>query len=159
MTSILDNEKVREYFGECVCGQDCDTPCRYAADAVLRAMQQPIKRGERYLVIRMKGGYEIDVIEEVEASFTRDPLTGWHSSYLRLPDRWQKKECCTWVGRCDTCGRDKYAEDQPAPEPEKESSAVEEKIKELVIGHKPSCDATEDFEDQLRALVALARGT
>lgn len=71
--SILDNELVRKYFGS-------------FAKPVLDAMQQPIRKGERILVIRSHDG---SIMEDVAI---RD-CDYMHPFDLRLPDEFQKKEC------------------------------------------------------------------
>lgn len=121
--NILNNEKVREYFGDC--GQSCDKPCSKMADSILTAMQQPIKKGERCLEI-----FLAQLPLEIREINDR-VLDGFHPNYLRLPDRFQpsasvvqKKECPNLTVQC-SCGLvithpdiDKVLREQkPAPEP------------------------------------------
>lgn len=93
MTSILDNELVNKYFP---CPDSSPKHqhnyssagwCRaLQADLVLRAMQEPIKYGEDYLS---------DRINEIwnRCHNTTNGLVGFHPHELRLPDKFQKREC------------------------------------------------------------------
>lgn len=115
MSNILDNALIRKYFG---CGKDkgnlhnhgmyleCDMEM---AKHVLTAMQEPIRKGERYLFLWRDKGY----IDDDRAS---GDILGWHVDSLRLPDRFQeagKKECLNKYCGCP-CHPDKT---QPPPEP------------------------------------------
>jgi hypothetical protein len=124
--NILENELVRKYFGSGRCescfGQSCvvtGVPDHHACMSfrVLSAMQEPIREGERYLnlflptqwrelILRNGPGYVID---------------GWHSSCLRLPDRFQKKEIFKCVDPdcpCDKEHRSMSWAELPKPAPE-----------------------------------------
>ena len=164
---LLDNPLIRKYFGD----EDTNNPCTPAGIAwnVLRAMQEPIKKGDWYLWC--------DGNEDTKERVWRDPLPGrfeenFHPHYLRLPDRFQKQE-----QKCnESCV---CYEKKPTPEPRihpyvwkgsepekcfcgnnvdaqtgkcKPKDEVEEKIKAIMY-HCSSHIA----ENQLRELVALAR--
>lgn len=82
--SILDNELVKKYF-ECERGCVCkwrgigDHMCR----KIVIAMQQPIKKGERYLGLDMDGAVcERNIYPSSE---------NLHPFSLRLPDQFQPK--------------------------------------------------------------------
>lgn len=84
MTSILENELVRKYFG---CNPELNYPhdCQaLMALRVLTAMQEPIKKGERYLdVLR-----DLTIDERVAET---DWGIGLHMGYLRLPSQFQPR--------------------------------------------------------------------
>ena len=84
MRDLWDNELVKKYFtGEY--GVKA-----YMADTILRAMQEPIREGERYIYVDNLGHMHEEVCElEAENSYP------WHPNVLRLPNRFQveKKEC------------------------------------------------------------------
>lgn len=113
--NILENKLVRKYFHpECN-----DDPCylahsHYAMVAlqVLRAMQEPIRKGDRRLYIDGMGAMW-DGVHPVNLN------PDYHPDYLRLPDKFQmagKKECKN-VGMltCQDCGSELIH--QPAKEP------------------------------------------
>jgi hypothetical protein len=90
--NILDNELVLKYF-KCKCympfdnirkkhGPNMVDECK--ALKILTAMQQPIRKGEKYLYIGAIGGI-------VEAEAVADD-NGPHTNMLRLPDEFQKQE-------------------------------------------------------------------
>lgn len=179
MNNILDNKLVRKYFYP----SDCST--FQAAYNVLIALQQPIRKGERYLTTHDNGG------TWKEQTITGAPADEpFHPYLLRLPDAFQKqekKECHhrIWKHRCLGC--DEIIEiEKPTPSPEKcecvflnesvcpnprcpvhkPKDAVEEKINEFrkyfeVHGHTDPklCIDGGIVELMCRNLVRLARET
>lgn len=107
--TLLDEAQVKKYFGcdepcrrRCLegrmeCGEEC-MPSR--ALRVLRAMQEPIREGERYLLI------DCEVICEKVAEFDTLNHTK-HLGALRLPDQFQK--------RCVVCDKTGHEMCKPAP--------------------------------------------
>lgn len=95
--NILDHELVRKYFAGCDHASDsfnsgCLCRLNYAAK-ILRAMQQPIREGDRMLRVASTGFVD----DQTAGGLIDDPL---HFEYLRLPDRFQK------VGKkehCESC--------------------------------------------------------
>jgi hypothetical protein len=79
--NLLDNELVKKYFHD----DDVDDQYGYK---ILEAMHQPIAKGERYLWINSEG-------KEAGKVFTADVAVfeKYHPFFLRLPDRFQTKEC------------------------------------------------------------------
>ncbi len=76
--SILNNELVKKYFGD-----DANGEWKMAYN-VLRAMEQPIKKGEKILVIQKDGGRIWEYEYPTDVSVV-------HPQWLRLPDRFQEK--------------------------------------------------------------------
>ncbi len=193
--NILNNELVRKYF-EC---EDSNGWCRrgltpntigiahatYSEWAmacmtyrILQAMQEPIKIGESYLYVDSDG----TVTERTRNYGAVDWAV--HTTCLRLPDRFQKQECCKshWCEGCNQYLAHKY-DPKPAPKPEKcecvahpdcnacqgdgraghclPKDEVEEKIKEIAgKAHKLCIDKDYEscaFTDDMRKLVVLAR--
>lgn len=172
--SILDNELVKKYFG---CG--CFNPNRTCpaignckdemAGNVLRAMQEPIKNGDRVLFMNTSG----DVKEDTAASVCL-PLT-FHGTCLRLPSRFQgteKKECgCSCHHQANKVYESQCKCHQPAPSqtcndpkahgcglPPKPSEAVEEKIKQIIDEYIESNAMSWPYlKEKLRELVAMVR--
>jgi hypothetical protein len=105
---ILDNELVRKYFGE-----DNKFFHEDIAVRVLRAMQEPIRKGERVLEFFVEPERWKDAIYVYDGV----SLNQFHPMFMRLPDRFQtaeKKECkCT----CHNVLKHKFHEycDQPMP--------------------------------------------
>jgi hypothetical protein len=106
--NLLGNELVKKYFGQgCPhrAGYHNDgSHCTHVACDVLTAMQAPIKKGERYLVVNNVDN-EIRVLEGIWGG---KDYFGPHFYELRLPDRFQWKfelprkelhEC-----NCEFCG-------------------------------------------------------
>lgn len=85
MIKLLYNEPVKKYFSGTVDG--------YMAYSVLYAMQQPIRSGERYLLIDSYG----EITEQINEYDDIDHFI--HVSRLRLPDRWQNRECVICGGK------------------------------------------------------------
>jgi len=157
-SSLLENELVQKYFAI----DDWDGGCkRCDAQAVLRAMQEPIRKGDKYLFWKL--------VPEIMTCATEDLETTWHPDYLRLPDRFQteRKEKCLFCakesGECKClenlrahrcwCGNDNQYHEPAKP------SGVEEAIREIrgwVYEHDREC-ADECIEDKLRNLVDLVR--
>lgn len=142
------------------------------AHNLICAMQEPIKKGEKVLFV------SIGSIEETVNEYD-DTKACWHPSTLRLPDRFQKKECrhggCFMS--CGLCG--KMLIDYRKPEPEKCDHAnydyqpglgwacnkcsyiyskpkdeVDEKIENICHGIE---NVSGTFHKELRELVELAR--
>lgn len=151
MTDLLDNELVRKYFGcgplTACCGNlDGGMPVEHMSYRILRAMQQPIKKGERYLVGTHQ---DTDMWGVVEKTWEGTDIRGWHTAYLRLPDRFQKQENPTHV--CPECRAIHPVLDndgsQPKPSPEKcgcPPAAI------LQWGH--ICMAVDPVEEKIQAL-------
>lgn len=174
MTTILDNELVRKYFGckdskthLCFSSDDC-----HMSYDILRAMQEPIGKGERYLFLAEDQWLEND----------SGCYRGFHPKELRLPDRFQpqeKKECENLgMLTCFRCHRELIHKPKPSEE-NKECScsdksvwekhicskcgvemavkrdAVEEKIKEVMVYFQMPSSGV--LEAKLRELVRLAR--
>lgn len=118
MTDLLDNELVRKYFGcpanDCREHVPCYTVEQHMAFRVLHAMQQSIKKGERYLNWSDNDGGFYETMAQGDHD-AENP----HWGVLRLPDRFQKKECCDqyFGGSCPTCHSVHSC--RPKPEPPK----------------------------------------
>lgn len=95
--NILDNELVLKYFG-CTTAHYRDmktmklSPCYCLSIHVLNAMQQPIRKGERILVIESD-----DSIRSTSAVRDADHI---HPFDLRLPDAFQKQP---HICNCEFC--------------------------------------------------------
>lgn len=90
--SILENELVKKYFGSCEHGAYLEKGCLCRlsfAENVINAMQEKIKKGERYLFIEREAYF--DVLEGNRDGISCD-LDNFHPIYLRLPDRFQPPE-------------------------------------------------------------------
>lgn len=138
MTSILDNELVKKYFGYSASGYERSRA--ELAFIVLAAMQEPIRKGERLLLICQNG----DIIEQIATGDERTDTIMFQWNYLRLPDCLQKRECLT-------CGcHIPPPIENPQEQPRRDE--VEEKIEEIRSRHS-NCR----LEHDLRELVELAR--
>lgn len=99
--NLLENELVKKYFGNR--HESCPPGCNYGheekmAYRILAAMQEPIKKGERYLFIQNyevpgsnSSGYQ--EILEIESGYDYNIF---HPLFLRLPSGFQtpeKEEC------------------------------------------------------------------
>lgn len=151
--SILNNELVRRYFscgthsGGCICPEGRHN--LVLAYAVLNAMEEPIKIGDKLLRI-----IHADRVEEYTAKI--DAESGFdHGSIvcLRLPSKFQpSREKCDELRHqmgyelCSGCGQKK-------PDP------VEEKISEIYAFHHDGhfLKETASLDQRLRELVELAR--
>lgn len=92
--NILNNSLVKKYFDDC---NSCEGHMNCIARRILEAMQVPIKKGERYLLIAHNGAIEMKVGLE---------WPNLHFDVLRLPDRFQIKLCnciCHQGGVCCEC--------------------------------------------------------
>jgi hypothetical protein len=102
MTNILDNELVRKYFAFDLEGKEYDQSS--IAACVLHAMQEPIRKGERYL-----GWPSYTTVnqwtEQVCGEHEITPID-FHPFQLRLPDRFQKRECKAGFLKCQDCGEE-----------------------------------------------------
>lgn len=132
MKSILDNPLVLRYFG-------CDglehTPSNKAythwcqthgsgcepfiSERILQAMQEPIRKGEKYLDLSNSWYREKNHLGQLPvmiADCDLEPLEEPHFSFLRLPDRFQRQEIDLL---CQKCRRDckctSRGLDQPTP--------------------------------------------
>jgi len=168
--NILDNETVRKYFG---CHPqhnhwgEFGAKCRNEqAMAILEAMHQPLRKGERYL--NQANRTDWILIEDCPKD-----INDWHPFALRLPDKFQeqgKEEHVHWF-QC-ACGAFKWHGVTQEPEPPKCGcpdfdypgaqpnviNPVEAKIKEIAGYAFPGMtNAKEAFMPRLRELVELAR--
>ena len=111
MNNILDNELVLKYFGDNSRDPFCNQRMAYN---ILRAMEEPIKKGDKYLELMVNGIVREKLAEGVSYVVYGDPL---HPYYLRLPDRFQKQECDC---KCHSvhAGLCKCGVEGPTPEPE-----------------------------------------
>ena len=109
---ILDNELVRKYF-ENEYPED-RTPATTAL-RILRAMEEPIKKGERLLDLK-PDGYAVESQWKIHIACTE-----FHPGFLRLPDRFQKQGCDhDGYLRCVNCGNNfttGWKLTKPTPEP------------------------------------------
>lgn len=137
--NILDNELVKKYFG-------VNEPEPYyghgwgrTAQAVLHAMQEPIRLHEKHLQILESNGEIIEIQTSIE-------YFGFHPYHLRLPDKFQKRECeshCCEYHKIHDC----------TCQPQRDE--VEEKI-EWLVSNMP--DITKQlWKEHLRELVRLAK--
>jgi|HubBroStandDraft_5_1064220.scaffolds.fasta_scaffold149361_2 hypothetical protein len=138
MTDILDNELVRKYFS--------GDAGEHSAEKVLRAMQEPIRKGELYLsaLVQWDQGCQV---QRFDAAITWD---GFHPNALRLPDRFQAtKECdAEMQTSCPKCHKqhvfiiDKsqkpYEGFKPLPAPNEECRCHEKTIP-CAIGNVLAC--------------------
>lgn len=162
--TLLDNELVRKYFYD----EKYSNPTAIEAVKVITAMQQPIRKGERYLVT-----YQSENVWEEMTIMGCEELTHFHPMMLRLPDEFQKKECLNVILTC-SCGKivphDSERETKPTPSPEKcecqylgknhvidcgkYTDAVEEKIMRIL--ELPWADRLAVLKYSLYDLVRLA---
>lgn len=89
--TILDNELVRKYFSAFGNGETM-------AERVLTAMQEPIKKGDKYLQLA-NGEWR-----EMEWGLPKT-ITGFHGFDLRLPSRFQAQEKRDELQGVKTTGR------------------------------------------------------
>lgn len=141
--SILDNELVREYFGQWTDRKNSRETQFYEQMSlrVIEAMQQPIKKGDKYLSLIVPG----TVSEQVAEVGT---LEDFHPYALRLPDRFQKKECGhAWFAKCIKCGEeaDLPEEKRPKSAPEPEKCKCFERLGILSLGHELGCPIVKAF--------------
>lgn len=149
--SLLENELVKKYFGD----QPGDITGDYCIMAyrVLAAMQEPIKKGERYLAFLSN-----DLIREYTADC--NVAGGVLLGHLRLPSRFQTPEKCEHKEqKCMTCGVEFPVERNP--------DLVEAKISKIcgddLFVDSPGMNVL-SYESALlrkrcRELVALVRST
>lgn len=132
--SLLDNELVYYYFHRNHGPADHNEICRWElAYRIVDAMQQPIRKGERYLYINH---FDSIVVESYvgHPEFVSDIPKTFHPHYLRLPDTFQKKACFHNSGSmgiehpCPECGETlcwnldlSGKPSKPTPSPEKEN--------------------------------------
>jgi len=137
--SLLDNELVKRYFGcpwhnhkdDKACGSQESTALR-----ILKAMEEPIRSGDRLLVYSEEGQEWIE-----DFAFKNAAYYPVHLMILRLPDQFQPKKECQCNMNCAECHMQR-------PDP------VEEKIQSIwrnTLHGKDLCLA------HLRELVELVR--
>lgn len=171
---LLENEKVKEYFGCKDCAHKNIHECRWEMSFwILNAMQQPIRKGDRILI-----GSNWRKIEE--SHWTFDDNSGANGPImLRLPDKFQRKESDGMKCGCGLTWKTHHRFDGPCyvfenmPQPTDiykdckrdhlhsglcffYSEAVEEKIKEIVHEFKWSGTPTARKYEALRELVRIA---
>lgn len=144
MIDILQNELVKKYFG-CDCGRDGEPSlhnhfvketCEDKLSVnVLKSMQEPIRDGERCLILDGNGWKEWKMSGDGISST-------YHPDSLRLPDKFQT---AVKMHNCPECGVTHVylpaQGTQPAPENaycEVEKSAPCPHYKYLNCGHKPA---------------------
>ncbi len=145
--NLLDNDLVRRYFGcqhaegsicDCVAG---DMPCK-----ILTAMQEPIRKGERYL----KWDSEFEWVNRCNNFVEELEKPGFHPYALRLPDRFQKREekvfCSTRLvvghDKCGACGEEIERQTrhiQLEPKPQAEECSCFNRWDQMMGEHRPSC--------------------
>lgn len=177
--TLLDNALIFKYFG---CMDENHHPVyhqcnekRTIAFKVMEAMEKPIKKGDKVLVLLGCDSEKMEVREDAAPFLTG----GFHSYLLRLPDKFQpseKKECDhnQFKHRCLGCDETIHTEEPKEPEKcectpacnhgysercnccgalEKPADPVEAKIEEKM--HYGEHSIWSDV--QLHELVALAR--
>ena len=118
--NILDNELVRKYFRcEVHKGLGGSTKCQLCSEAmmayrILRAMQEPIKKGDEFLNLDWDGGISGPWKAEKDVPCEKQ----FFGIRLRLPDRFQKQECYQTSIMCPSCNQPHQIV-KPTPEPEK----------------------------------------
>ena len=103
---LLDNELVQRYFS----GKDDNSDPLGSIDRraylVLQAMQEPIRKLERYLKVNDDGGS----CYETNTTAQSDGIDGFHPYQLRLPDRFQERrekcKCGSYQTKCPSCGEE-----------------------------------------------------
>ena len=118
MTNILDNELVKKYFGN-LDSRSKERRRNWAmADAVLSAMQEPIRKGQRVLRHDGMGDHAVwtESIVGDEDKFYTQATNEWHPGLLILPPAFQKKECRAGFLKCRDCGEEIIHKPKPAPE-------------------------------------------
>lgn len=147
--TLLENELVRKYFGACEHGDSLTSPClcRFGyASRVLEAMQEPMKKGDKYLAWDIHGAW----MEKVSPNGTADFVT-FHPYDLPLPSRFQPPENRVHVcGQCPNCGP---LVCQKPPEPKVDE--VEAKARRIAETFGNSDGNADLLYDALRDLVAL----
>lgn len=119
--NILDNKLVKTYFW---CKQPCPdgnlalhpgTCMAVMSERVLKAMQEPIKKGELYLEININDDLDMELyleinddLDMVEDLSENQWVVGWHPDCLRLPDKFQKPpekadQLPDYQLKCDNC--------------------------------------------------------
>lgn len=168
--SILDNERVRKYFqcdrGHCPKWHKDQIEPDYLecmALRVLQAMEEPIKKGEKYLDLSNADYREKNHLGQLPAMIADGDLEETHFGFLRLPDRFQPLpegekedgffcpscEHCRQLDlqetfehkpkkfvKCKHCGhRTKPENEDRCPQNSEAPSAVEEQIKDILIAN------------------------
>lgn len=172
MTPLLEQPLIKKYFGSGECPEGkaaCVGVHRCMAYRILKAMQEPIKPGEKYIEVSM-GNLELKKWKESTASFEY-----FCPQVIRLPDKHQPR-CCEYASSnwrlkqpgsiieiCSQCLEKKNKSDTAKCEkpgclvihPE-EPDPVEEKIKEIIetLWHQTIQGS---YRKALRELVELAR--
>lgn len=137
--NILENELVRKYFGEND-SRSQDRRTNWAmSHRILRAMQEPIKKGEGILQIMS----DDRVIEKTEAYGDHFNL---HLDLLRLPDRFQKQECQF----CETY-KIHICDPKPTPEPDLSWKCHCGVLYPSEL-HKQNCKPKDEVEEKLKVI-------
>lgn len=162
MNNLLDNDKVRKYFGD-----DSYINEEYFGDmsySIIKSMQQPIKAGERVLILDVEWG-----VQDTVMAFDND---GFHFDVLRLPDRFQKKQCsgkekytCIYCGNelvhkpapearatCPMCNPLPCPIGGHMPEPEKCGCGGCNCHSGVCHSHCPNCKPSSAVEEKIRTL-------
>lgn len=168
--NLLEDKLVKKYFGNCQ-NTDCQITYCNLPGRVIAAMQEPIKKGERCLVLPA----DMDVYEEIEESGLYD--NNAHTNRLKIPPRFQtpeKKECQAGFLKCMDCGEEIIHKSSVKFHPPEymghscptwreksgchcsDPDPVEEKIKEIIDDQPMTLNKS---VATLRELVALARST
>lgn len=172
-SSLLDNELMQKYFG--AAGKDDYERACCTAFNILQAMQEPIRKGDRYLF------WHKDKVTEMVWEDFMATIEESHAEHLRLPDAFQNQEkfCCDLHQHVPGVTEYPCTMKKPTPSPEKcecspacnhgysehcnccgaldkPKDAVEEKIMEISMNHG-ACSG--GWERELRDLVRLARDT
>lgn len=155
--NLLEHELVRKYFKSC-CGDDGrgngrghSGPCPDFSAVVLKAMQEPIRYGERYLQIWDDEGHLVEV-----KNCTIEQAQAWHPNILRLPERFQKPDKCLCYRATDyhkvcDCNCHQAVE-------EKIDAMLREFANDLAVKNPNGvCWDYCKFREHLRELVSLAR--
>lgn len=170
---ILNNTLVRKYFR---CREHTwlfSTECFNCSDSamsyrVISAMQEPIKKGEKYLFwISSCHGLGAKIPESyfeewtcgeeqkrIGVGYIEDNFDSYHPQALRLPDRFQKRECPERI-TCE-CGMAVLHPDPGTARYQTQHDEVTEKIDKLCrffcVDKSPA-----SFKEELCELVRLAR--
>src|ERR1700680_3587306 len=86
---LLNDPLIRKYFGDIPNCKPSEYPMAVAY-RVLLAMQEPIRKGERYLYIDSLNGL---IVQEKMLKGEVVGIPAFHPFYLRLPAAHQKREC------------------------------------------------------------------
>jgi hypothetical protein len=166
--TILDDPIVQKYFRHCDDPKHgCDSWRGDMTVAVLAAMSQPIRKGEKCLAWNLRESAYIE--EDCDYDFDGRSI---HSGWLLLPDRFQEREKCEhpWGGinyfqtkpgftTCTVCDKElELPILKPAPEAEAGEPIPDALEKAILSVAKIMNIAPIDFAGrELRELIRLAR--